>query len=130
MRRVLDLRGHALGILSAAAGAAAGLWVFDWMYGQGFYAIMLPGILVGFGGGAFLRRRSWSQGTFCGLAALGAGLFTEWSRFHSSREWTYFLVHARDLRPATWLLIAGGTAFGFWLGQGWRGGPLEEDLDY
>ncbi len=47
---------------------------------QGFYALVLPGGLLGLGAG-IVKNRSWLIAVVCGLSAVGLGLFTEWHFF-------------------------------------------------
>ena len=117
-----DLRGHALGWAGALAGGVLGYLGFEWALGQGFYALMLPGVLIGFAGGFFLRMRSWLQASICGVAALGAGLYTEWAfdPFVSDPSFGFFLRHVGDLSGVTQLMIAVGAAVAFHLGLGRR----------
>ena len=64
-------------LVSAAAGGVAGFFLFFWIVRQGFYGIILPGCLVGFGAG-FFPSRSVGLCVLCGVMALAFGLFAEW----------------------------------------------------
>ncbi len=112
--------GYALGLAAALAGAALGHRAVGWMLGQGFYAMMLPGTLVGVGGGLFLPDRSRTWGAFVGTLALMAGLYTEWDYmpFIKDPGFGYFLAHCGDLKPVSLLMIAGGGFLGTMFGQG------------
>ena len=55
-----------LGLAGAVAGGAIGYFVFMWMARQGFYAMILPGALLGLGCGLASRRRSAVLGIACG----------------------------------------------------------------
>ena len=113
-------RNLLVGILGAAAGGLLGYFAFFWIARQGFYALMLPGGLVGLGGGLLARDRSPIRATICGLVALALGVFTEWrfAPFIKDTSLHYFLGHLHELRPITLLMIAVGGAFGYWLSLG------------
>jgi hypothetical protein len=112
----------------AALGGFLGYLAFGWVYDQGFYALVLPGGLLGIGAG-LARNRSVAVAILCGLCAIGLGLFTEW-RF---RPWRadeslgYFLVHVHELTPVTLGMVVLGGVLGFWFPYrriekaGWRG---------
>src|SRR5436853_5783878 len=98
-------------VLAAACGLAGGIvghFLFIWMAGQGFYALVLPGALVGIGAGMILKERSIPLMVFCGLLGLCFGLFSEWrlSPFRADHTLSYFLRHLGDLLPLTKLMIA------------------------
>jgi hypothetical protein len=114
------IRNLLAGILGAAAGGILGYFAFFWIAGQGFYALMVPGGLVGLGGGLLVRDRSPIRAAICGVVALGLGLFTEWrfAPFIKDASLGYFLTHLHDLRPITMLMIVAGAAFGYWLALG------------
>jgi hypothetical protein len=123
------LPATALGIVGAVAGAVIGHFAFLWIARQGFYAIMLPGVLIGMGCGALSKRRSIGLGIFCGLLSLAVGIFTEWrfAPFIKDKSFGFFLSHLHKLPHLTIILIAVGAVFGFWSGMGrkygaWRQG--------
>jgi hypothetical protein len=103
-------------LLGAAVGGVVGYFAFRWLLGQGFYALILPGGLLGFGA-AIVRGRSIVPPIICGLAGLALGVFAEWSMapFITDGSLGYFLAHLGDLRPLTLILIALGGAIGFWM---------------
>lgn len=108
------------GTAGAAAGVVVGYFVFQWMLGQGFYALMLPGTLLGLGFGWSSGRKLWPGAVACGIAALAAGVLTEWrfSPFVKDESLGYFIRHIFDLRPATLLLIVVGGLLAGWFGLG------------
>jgi hypothetical protein len=113
-------RNLLLGILGAAAGGVLGYFAFFWIARQGFYALMVPGGLVGVGGGLLVRDRSVPRAIVCGVIAFALGLFTEWrfAPFTKDDSLGYFLAHVQDLRPLTLLMIVAGGAFGGWFALG------------
>ena len=120
------------GLAGALAGGAVGYFAFIWIARQGFYALMLPGALAGFGASLFVNNRSVLRGVLCGVFALGLGLFAEW-RFApliKDSSLGYFLTHLGQLQPITLLMIAGGGILGYWLALGKeRGVRPEEDAN-
>src|SRR5438552_16141252 len=109
-----------LGLLGALAGGTLGYFAFFWVLHQGFYALILPGGLVGLGGGLLVRDKSVLRAALCGLIALGLGLFTEWrcEPFIADQTPAYFAAHLHQLRPITLLMVAAGGALGYWLALG------------
>jgi hypothetical protein len=122
-------RSLLVGILGAGLGGLLGYFAFFWIVRQGFYALMLPGGLVGLGGGLLARDRSPLRAGICGVFALGLGVFTEWrfASFIKDASLGYFLAHLHELRPITLLMIAVGGAFGYWLALGKERGTRSAD---
>lgn len=104
----------------ALIGAVVGHFAFLWIARQGFYALLLPGFLAGIGGGLRAKDRSTLRAIISGVIALAAGLFSEWrfAPFMADTSLGYFMTHLHQLRPITLLMIAGGTAAGFWFSYG------------
>ena len=100
----------------AMLGGAVGHFAFGWLYDQGFYGLVLPGGLLGLGAGSTNCRSRWPS-VACGILALVLGLFTEWRfrPFIADDSLHYFLTHPQKLKPLTLLMIAAGTAMGFWV---------------
>jgi hypothetical protein len=100
----------------AVAGGLVGYWAFFWILKQGFYALILPGGLLGLGAG-LARNRSLPLAIVCGLLATALGLFAEWrcSPFEKDDSLGYFLLHVHHNPPITLLMIALGGFFGFWV---------------
>jgi hypothetical protein len=111
-----NMKHNCLVLLGAIAGGVAGYFLFFWITRQGFYALVLPGGLLGLGAGIF-RCRSTSIAVACGCLALALGLFTEWrfAPFVTDGRFTYFLLHIHQLKPITLLMIAAGAFIGFWV---------------
>lgn len=99
----------------AVLGGVVGYFGFFWLAHQGFYAMILPGGLVGLGAGMG-RGRSVVVSVVCGVGALALGLFTEWrfAPFMADGSLGYFLSHAQNLQPITLIMIAAGGFLGFW----------------
>jgi hypothetical protein len=100
----------------AVAGGILGYLAFFWCVRQGFYALVLPGGLLGLGAGLF-RTRSLVVCVLCGLLALALGLYAEWqfAPFLGGRTLGYILSHVHQLRPVTLIMIAAGAFLGFWV---------------
>ncbi len=113
-------KGWLMGLSGAVVGGVVGHGAAFWIARQGFYALVLPGALLGLGGGLLVRDRSSARGVVCGLAALGLGLFTDWrvEPFIKDSSLAYYLGHIHQLQPITWLMITAGGGFGYWLALG------------
>ena len=107
----------ARGIGGAVIGGIAGYLAFRWLASQGFYAIMLVGLLIGVGAGLAARQKSVILGVICAAIALPAGILSEWNvmPFVNDKSLSFFLT---NLAPLHWLFIALGAAAAFWFGQG------------
>ena len=106
---------HTLLMLAGAiAGGVLGYFACFWLASQGFYALALPGGLLGLGAGLG-KSRSVVPAVLCGLAAVGLGLFTDWRFFPFAKDDSlqFYLLHIHDLSPVTLLMIAIGGAIGF-----------------
>jgi hypothetical protein len=110
------VKNNVLALCGALAGGALGYFAFFWAAAQGFYAIILPGALLGLGAG-IVRTRSLAVAVVCGLLATALGVFTEYRRapFVADSSFPYFVSHLFDLKPLTLLLIAVGGVIGFWV---------------
>jgi hypothetical protein len=106
----------AMALCGALVGGTVGYFAFFWMARQGFYALALPGGLVGIGAG-ITRARSILTPLICGLAAAGLGLVAEWrfAPFADNDSFSYFLAHVHQLNPVTLLMIVVGILVGFWV---------------
>jgi hypothetical protein len=112
------LISNLLGLVGAMVGGALGFYTFDWLRGQGFYGLMIPGALLGLGCSLLARHPSTVRGIVCGLAALGLGVYTEWHFFPFAKDdsLSYFLKNVGSLKPVTLLMIGVGALIAFWIG--------------
>jgi hypothetical protein len=108
------------GIAGAVVGGVLGWFAFDWLLGQGFYGLALPGALVGFVSGIFSRGVSWINAAVCAILAAILGIVLEWRHrpFVADDSFGYFVAHLHELTGLTWLMIVLGVVFGFWFGRG------------
>jgi hypothetical protein len=127
------LISNVLGLVGAIAGGVLGFYTFQWLLGQSFYGLIIPGAFLGLGCSLLARHTSRARGIVCGIAALGLGLYTEWRFFPfvADDSLSYFLRNLSGLKPVTMLMTAIGTVVAFWLGGdagfpglGGRRGPL------
>lgn len=100
----------------AVLGGLVGHLGFGWLLSQGFYGLVLPGGLLGLGAGLSPCRVRWPS-VVCGVMALALGLVSEWRHFpfKADDSFGYFLSHVHQLKPITLLMMAAGTAIGFWV---------------
>lgn len=110
------MKQHVLVLAGALVGGLIGHFAFLWMLRQGYYAMILPGGLLGLGAG-WTRNRSRVLAVICGVLALGLGLVSEWRGFPFAADpsWGFFLKHVGDLQPITMLMIGVGAFIGFWI---------------
>jgi len=115
----LPLANAALGLAGAAVGGVLGYLAFGWLAGQGFYALALPGVLLGLGATALARRRSMALAVTCGFLAVALGVYAEWKHFPFAKDdsLNYFVTHLFNRRPFTLILIGLGGFGGFWFAK-------------
>jgi hypothetical protein len=110
------------GLLGALAGGAIGLFLFQWLARNGFYAMMIPGALLGLGSGLAARGRSLLLGILCAVAALCLSVYAEWvhAPFKEDGSFLFFLTHLHQLDGAAvkYVMMGLGALFAFWFGQG------------
>ncbi len=101
----------ALGLLGAAIGGCVGYFAFFWAARQGFYAIILPPVLLGLTAGYFARCRSTPLAIICAVAGLALGLYTEWRHapFINDDSLLFFLTNLHQKRPIKLLMLALGV---------------------
>jgi hypothetical protein len=109
---------HVLGFIGAVVGGVFGYYAFKWIWHQGFYALVIPGGLLGLGCGLAARHPSKIRGVICGLAGLLLGLYTEWTfyPFKADDSFFYLVSHAYQLKPVTLLMVALGGIVAYWSG--------------
>ena len=110
------MKSNILALIAAVLGGVAGYFGFFWIYKQGFYALVLPGGLVGIAASQF-KSKSVAVCVVCGLLALAFGLFAEWKLrpFIKDDSLGYFLTHVHQRPGITLIMIVAGVALGFWL---------------
>ncbi len=109
----------ARGLGGALLGASAGYFLFLVLYRNGFYGIMLPGVLLGIGAGLAARSRSQSLGITCAVLAVFATVLTEWHvRWSGKNTLPFFLTNIAEIGMVPLLMMALGVAAAYWFGQG------------
>ena len=105
-----------LAIACALVGAGIGYAGFLWLFGQGFYALVLPGSCAGLAGG-IPRTRGVGAAVVIAILAVFAGLVAEHAvaPFVADGSLSFFLQHVSELRPVTLALIAFGGLVGFYV---------------
>ena len=112
----MNLKNDGLALFGAVIGGLVGYASFVWLTRQGFYALVLPGGLLGIAAGIF-KPRSRYVAIICGFLALGLGCFAEWrfAPFIADDSLSYFISHAHQLSPFTQIMIGLGGFVGFWV---------------
>jgi len=107
------------GSAGAAIGGAVGYFGFGWLLSQGFYAVALPGVLLGIGAGLLRQRQSLTFSIVCAIAALVLGILAEWKYipYIADQSLGYFLEHLKGRSPVTLIMIALGSFAGFWFSR-------------
>jgi hypothetical protein len=108
------------GLAGAAIGAAAGWFAFGWLFNAGFYALALPGALVGLFCGVISGGASLINAIGCAIIAAVLSIVLEWKHrpFIADESFGYFITHLHELRGMTWLMLVLGVVFAFWFGRG------------
>jgi F0F1-type ATP synthase assembly protein I len=107
------------GFAGAVVGGGVDYFVFGWLTSQGYYAVALPGVLLGIGAGMLRQRQSLAFSIACGVAALALGILAEWKHFPYAADQSlgYFLEHLRGCSPVTLIMIALGSFAGYWFSR-------------
>ena len=105
-----------ISLIGAALGGWLGYHAFYWIMKHGFYAMVVPGALIGLGA-SFGGGRQVAVSIVCGLMALALGFFLEWQikPFIADGSWTYFVTHLHQIKPVPWVMIILGALFAFWI---------------
>lgn len=114
-----QIGGAVLALIGAVVGGFIGYVIFNWLIGQGYYGLMIPGAFLGLGCSLFATRRSMVRGLLCGFAALGLGLFCEWKRFPfaADESFGYMVKHLGDKGQVTIIMLVVGSLLSFWIGK-------------
>ena len=112
----------ARGIAGAVVGGIVGYWIFRVLLGFGFYALVVPGALLGLGAGLAARGSSRFLGVLCAVAAFGLTVYAEWGHapFRDDPSLLFFVTHLHRLDggPVKYIMLVLGTACAYWFGQG------------
>jgi hypothetical protein len=110
---------NVLGLVGGLVGGYVGYHLFFWITRQGFYALILPGALLGLGCGALARHHSTARGVVCAAAALALGIYTAWTfePFRENQSFSYYLSHLHQLPPVTMMMLGVGAVVAFWTGK-------------
>lgn len=114
------IKNFALGILGGIAGGIAGGFICKFIAGQGFYAGMIPGAMVGLGFAFAARKGHLLFGVASGILGLVTGLVTEWQVFHSDQTFFESIVQLKKEGIVTWVMLGVGTLLAFSFGKGNR----------
>ena len=111
------LVSNLLGLVGAVIGGTVGFYTVDWLRGQHLYGLIIPGAFLGLGCSLLAQHPSTIRGIVCGVAALGLGLYTEWSfwPFNADESLSYFLKNVSSLKPVTLLMIGIGAIVAYWV---------------
>lgn len=106
----------AMGVVGAVAGAAVGVWAAGWAAREGFYAMALPGGLMGLGFALAGRVRSRVAAILLAVAAVPVGLYAHWSNFKfiADPSLGFFVRNLHQLRGMTWLMVGLGALGAYW----------------
>lgn len=110
------------GLAGAIAGGVLGYFAFRFLSQQGFYGLMIPGLLVGLGAGWAAGQRSQVLGILCAVGGLALMIVAEWLRapMAADKSLLYFVTHLHQMDGATVkiVMLVLGAAAAWWFGQG------------
>jgi hypothetical protein len=113
------------GIVGGTVGGVLGYFVFDWALTQGYYALVLPGSLVGIGCGLASGRKLLALGILSAIGALLVGALADWNSLAnpSPTIWEHAatLLQANRRMTAILILVSVVLAFYFGIGRDRRG---------
>jgi hypothetical protein len=124
-------------IVGAAAGGILGYALFFWVAHHGFYAVALPGIMLGLGCSVLSRGRSVLRGAASAVAAFPLCVFTDWRYYNPTNQNSlgYWFSHLLQHGPITLVLLAVGTVAAYWFGadgmfQAWWPGSRKPAFEH
>jgi hypothetical protein len=109
------------GILGGVLGGVLGFFAFEWLLSHGYYALVLPGSLVGMGCGLASGRKVMALGVLSALGALVVGVLTDWNSLAAPNP--SLIGHAATLiqphrhLPGALILVAVAISFYFGMGR-------------
>lgn len=109
------------GLAGAVIGGIAGFYTYQWLNSQGWYALALPGVMLGGACGLFSQVRSVPLAIACTILGFFLSLFCEWWfwPFEADESFVYFVTHMYHIdSTVTWILIVLGTLIAGWFGYG------------
>jgi len=110
------------GLAGGALGGVVGYFLFHFLLARQFYALALPGAVVGVGSGLLARGRSEALAAICAAAAILLAIFIEWQRapLKADGSLLYFVTHLHQLDGGTvkFVMIAVGAMCAYWFGRG------------
>lgn len=111
------MRNILVAIVGAAVGGALGFLGFGWFLSSGFYALVLPGGLMGIGASVG-RTRSLPLAIALCLCAILLAFLAEWKYrpFVKDESLAYFIQNLHQLSPVTFIMVAVGAFVAFWGG--------------
>jgi hypothetical protein len=111
-------------VAAAIAGGVIGYFGFFLAASYGFYAMVLPGGMIGIGASMFPVRKPFVP-VLCGAAAVALSVFTEWkfAPFIADDSLNYFVKHVHLLSPFKLFMMGLGTFLAFYLPFRHRHGP-------
>ncbi len=107
-----------LGAVGGLLGGVVGYFAVSWLAQNGFYAMVLPGALVGLGTGWLGRSHSLPRGIVAGVAAVISGTLIEWQVFYSANALSFFLQNINEIGAVSFAMIGLGGVLGFAFGKG------------
>ena len=115
-----DFVAHIRGVMGLAVGAVAGYYAFLWLVSQGFYALAIPGAMMGIACGYSSRIYSRVLAVACGASAASLLVFAEWKAFPfvADDSFVYFVAHLYQLKGVTLIMLVLGIVFAAWFGLG------------
>ncbi len=107
-----EVMAYPLACIGAMFGAALAAGASILAVRAGLYAIIVIGILTGFGATLLSRRGGWPIAAIALLIAIPASLWAEWwlFPFGADDSLRYFVRHIADLPPFRLLMDAIGAA--------------------